>query len=82
MSDTYTKEDEEMHDRMLEKLKPLIDYATDNGFGFWVTIGRKGQAANYCGGGMDDVIGAVTDLVERNPQVAYILKSSIEDSLL
>jgi len=76
------KKDQELHDEMLARLTSLVEYLQANDFGYWLTVGRLGTAANYCGGNKAEVVGAVTNLTERNPQIAGTLRQALDEGLL
>jgi hypothetical protein len=75
------KSNQEIHDEMLVKLKDLVEHLNKNGFGYWITIGREGTSANYCGGKKGDVLGAATHLLERNTEIASLLQKALIESL-
>lgn len=77
----FTEADQKIHDEMLFKLKDLVDFLNANKFGYWLTVGRKGQAANYCGGSRGDVTGAVISLTQRNEEIASLLQKALIESL-
>jgi hypothetical protein len=78
----FSKKDQELHDEIVIKLQALSKDLKRAGFGYWLTVGRKGQAANYCGGPKDDVVGAVVNLAERNPELAHALQCALDESLI
>lgn len=73
--------DQKISDDMLAQLKPLVAYLNENGFGYWISIGREGVGSNYCGGSRKEVLGVTTDLISRNPEIAQLLQDALDKQL-
>jgi len=71
----------EEHKELIAKLAGLVDFLQRNGFGYWLSVGKDGQGANYCGGKVHDVVDVVSDLASRNEQVAKLLQDALNESL-
>lgn len=42
-------------EQMIEKLKDLVSFSKENGFTFFLTVAKDGEASNYVEGDLEDL---------------------------
>jgi hypothetical protein len=68
------------HDQLLQRLKPLVDYMTENRIHHLVLAGKDGTCSRFLLGNFDDLASMLEDMANNNPDVKKLIKT-VADNL-
>ncbi len=62
------------HDQLLQRLKPVIDYMTENRIHHFLIAGKDGTCSRFLLGNFDDLSAMLEDMANKNPDVKKLIK--------
>jgi hypothetical protein len=63
------------HDQLLQRLKPVIDYMTENRIHYFLLAGKDGTCSRFLLGNLDDLSAMLEDMANKNPDVKKLIKT-------
>jgi len=64
------------HEELLKILLPLIDFINENGFNYFIVVGKNDTCARYAKGNPAEISAMLCGLMDKNKEIRQVVENA------